>query len=122
MTDCPSTVMETGPTRSVQQRYGAAGSIKRLLLPSISDVLYIVFLFLLFMFATDWSTLLGDGDTGWHIRTGEYILRTHTVPVRDLFSSTAPGTPWYAWEWLADVLFAALHNMAGLKGVVLFSG
>ena len=96
--------------------------VRSWLLPSLSDVLFFVLLSILFMNGSGWSELLADSDTGWHIRTGEYILRTHTVPVWDLFSYTDPGTHWYAWEWLADVLFAALHQAAGFKGVVLFSG
>jgi hypothetical protein len=69
-----------------------------------------------------WSALLADGDTGWHIRTGEYILDTHSVPTHDLFSFSKAGEPWFAWEWLSDVTFAALHRIWGLKGVVAFTG
>ena len=32
------------------------------------------------------------------------------------------GRPWFAWEWLADVLFALVHQAAGLKGVVFLEG
>ena len=63
-----------------------------------------------------------DGDTGWHIRTGEYILANHRVPAQDLFSFSKPGQPWFAWEWLTDVLFAELFRTGGLKAIVLFSG
>jgi hypothetical protein len=63
-----------------------------------------------------------DGDTGWHIRTGEYILGSGKIPSEDLFSFTKAGAPWYAWEWLADVLFGVLFQWAGLKAVVLFAG
>jgi hypothetical protein len=107
-------VSEAGQARTAR--------VRSWLLPSLSDVLFFVLLSILFMSGSGWSELLADSDTGWHIRTGEYILRAHTVPVWDLFSYTDPGTHWYAWEWLADVLFAALHQAAGLKGVVLFSG
>jgi len=43
------------------------------------------------------SFLLADGDTGWHIRTGEWILRNGRVPGTDLFSYTMPTAPWFAW-------------------------
>jgi hypothetical protein len=75
-----------------------AARVRSWLLPSLSDVLFFVLLSILFMNGSGWSELLADSDTGWHIRTGEYILRTHTVPVWDLFSYTDPGTHWYAWE------------------------
>ncbi len=94
----------------------------RLFLPSMPDCLFIVLMLMLFVSGFGWMTLLADGDTGVHIRTGDWILSAHTVPVNDPFSYTLPDKPWYAWEWLADVLFAALFKVAGLKGVVLFSG
>ena len=72
--------------------------------------------------AFGWLGLLGDGDTGWHIRTGEYVLDNGRVPATDLFSFTKSGQTWFAWEWLADVLFAWLFRLAGLKGVVLTAG
>ena len=65
--------------------------------------------------------LLGDGDTGWHIRNGELILSTHTITRVDPFSSTMHGQPWYAWEWLYDVAIARLHGWYGLNGVVFGS-
>ena len=72
--------------------------------------------------ANGWKALLMDGDTGWHIRTGEYILAHHAVPTQDLFSFSKAGQPWFAWEWLTDVLFAGLFRIGGLKAIVLFAG
>jgi hypothetical protein len=65
--------------------------------------------------------LLGDGDTGWHIRNGELILSTHTITRVDPFSSTMQGKTWYAWEWLYDAVIARLHGWYGLNGVVFGS-
>src|SRR6185503_10789405 len=65
--------------------------------------------------------LLSDGDTGWHIRLGEYILETHHLPARDLFSYSKPGAEWFAWEWGSDVLLALAHRAGGLAGVVLLA-
>jgi hypothetical protein len=95
----------------------------QVLLPSLSDCLLIVFMLLLFSSSGDgWSILLADGDTGWHIRTGEHILATKAVPTTDSFSFTKTGDAWYAWEWAADVIFAAVHQYAGLRGLVFLSG
>ena len=94
----------------------------RLLLPSLSDCLFVSLLVLLFGTGGRWATLLADGDSGWHIRTGEFILDHRQWPFRDLFSFSKAGQPWYAWEWLSDLLFAAVFRALGLKGLVLASG
>jgi hypothetical protein len=91
--------------------------------PSISDLFFVALVGWLFVFGPNgWKGLLGDGDTGWHIRTGQYILAHHAVPTQDVFSFSRAGAPWFAWEWLTDVLYAVLFQMAGLKGIVLASG
>jgi len=90
--------------------------------PSHADWLFAALIVWLFVAGSGWQVLLADGDTGWHIRAGEYILAHREVPHADLFSFTRPGAPWCAWEWLSDVLFALAHRAAGLKGVVLLAG
>jgi hypothetical protein len=95
----------------------------RWLVPSLSDLFFAaLFIWLFIIVPGGWNSLLVDGDTGWHIRTGEYILDHASVPRVDLFSFTKPGAPWFAWEWLSDVLFAVAHRAAGLRGVVLIAG
>jgi hypothetical protein len=78
----------------------------RLLVPSLSDFLFVALIAWLFMSsgAHGWQSLLADADAGWHIRTGEYILDHHQVPHHDLYSFSKPGAPWYAWEWLTDII------------------
>lgn len=93
------------------------------LLPSFSDFFFISLIYWLWLSSKDgWSNLLMDGDIGWHIRAGQWMLAHGTVPHQDLFSFTRPGAEWFAWEWLSDVLYAGLFQWAGLKGVVLASG
>ncbi len=46
---------------------------------------------------------------------------THAIPRTDPFSYTKQGEPWYAWEWMYDVVIAAIHHVSGLNGVVLFT-
>jgi hypothetical protein len=87
-------------------------------LPSLTDLVFLLPFFLLYSVLPGSKLLLGDADMGWHIRTGEWILDHHAVPVRDLFSYTKPGAPWFAWEWAWDVLFGAIHRFSGLAGVV----
>ncbi len=87
------------------------------LLPCLTDFAFMLPLFLLFAMLPGATQLLSDGDTGWHLRTGDWILQHHQVPTVDFFSFTMPGRTWFAWEWGWDVLFAAIHRYAGLPGV-----
>jgi hypothetical protein len=57
--------------------------------------------------------VLNDGDTGWHLATGRFILENRAIPAADPFSFTARGTPWTAHEWLAEVIMAALYAAGG---------
>jgi hypothetical protein len=94
----------------------------RWLLPSFADLLFVALL--VWLFATGaggWFGLLSDGDTGWHIRTGEWILAHGAVPQSDLFSFSKSGEPWFAWEWLSEILMAGLYGAAGMKGILLYS-
>src|SRR6267154_3724430 len=91
------------------------------LLPSLADFAFLMPVVFLFGRMQGVKSLLGDCDTGWHIRTGEWILAHGWVPARDIFSFSKPGAPWFAWEWLSDVLFAVLYSMGGLKAIVLFA-
>ena len=89
----------------------------RWLAPSVCDLLFLVLLASLTVGALA-PRLLGDSDIGWHIRNGENMLTSHSIARTDVFSSTMAGRPWYAWEWLYDVLIAGIHHLAGLNGVV----
>jgi hypothetical protein len=58
-----------------------------------------------------------DPDLWWHLKVGENILATHHWPSTDAYSFTAAGQPWLASEWLADVLFATVARVLGLRGL-----
>jgi hypothetical protein len=89
-------------------------------LPSIADIIFLALLCTV-VFRPIGTGLLGDADTGWHIRNGENILATHIVPRTDPFSYTKAGQPWFAWEWLYDAGIAEVHHLAGLNGVALLT-
>ena len=88
------------------------------IVPSIGDVL-LVALFLAMSFSPKFI-LLGDVDTGWHIRIGEFILDNFFIPDHDIFSYVTPPLPWIVPEWLSEVIMAVLHRASGLNGVVIF--
>jgi hypothetical protein len=90
------------------------------LVPSASDVLFVALLFGLSCGALG-RLLLRDAGIGWHIRNGQQMLLTHAITRVDSFSATMNGKPWYAWEWLYDVVFAVIHHALGLNGVVFYT-
>ena len=85
---------------------------RRLLIPSPLDVFFGVLLLAAFAHPQGLRSLLADGDTGWHIRAGELVLSTGHAPVADPFSFSRPQQPWFAWEWLADAVFASVWRWA----------
>src|SRR5579863_8169525 len=91
------------------------------LLPSMTDFAFLIPILFLFGRMEGLKTLLSDCDTGWHIRTGEWILAHHTVPTHDIFSYSKPDGPWFAWEWLSDVIWSFLNNHGGLASVACFA-
>ena len=88
-------------------------------LPSIGQFLFLV-VFLVLAFSPAGKNMLADADTGYHIRAGDYILETRTVPKHDIFSYHSPPLPWTAHEWLSEVVMAVLHRISGLTAVVIF--
>ena len=89
-------------------------------LPSLTDVMFLLPLAFLLARAEGMRDLI-EGDTGWHIRAGEWMLAHGQVARTDMFSFTRPGAPWFAWEWLWDVGAAFLNQRWGMAGVALAS-
>jgi len=58
-----------------------------------------------------------DPDMWWHIKVGDVILKTHHWPTTDPYSFTVSGQPWLAYEWLGEVLFAAVYRLGGIRGL-----
>jgi len=89
----------------------------RFLLPSVRDLVFLLLFGAIFVGPLS-NRPLADADIGWHIRSGELILHTHSVPRTDPFSASLPGSPWFAWEWLYDAVLGVLHKLGGLNAVV----
>jgi hypothetical protein len=89
-------------------------------MPSVADLIFVALLGTLTLTALS-TRLLADAGIGWHIRTGQQILSSHVIPRTDPFSSTAHQKPWFAWEWLYDIVVGQLDSWCGLNGVVWFT-
>ena len=97
---------------------GELGRLPRILLPDLASMVAMATLaYCLFVFGAG-AGLFRDSDTGWHIRTGEWILAHHSLPRTDPYSFSKPGEPWFAWEWGSDMVMGAAHAVGGLPGVL----
>lgn len=99
----------------------AAPSWASRLTPSLFDLFLLTVLVWTFLASAKdlgWSQMLSDGDAGWHMRVGQWVLENGRVPNQDFFSFSKAGEPWFAWEWLSDVILALAHGYMGLKGMV----
>jgi len=61
---------------------------------------------------------LSDPDMWWHLKAGERIVQTGTVPHSDEFSYTAAGRTWIAQEWLAEVSIYGAYRAGGYSGLM----
>jgi hypothetical protein len=65
--------------------------------------------------------VLADGDTFWHLKTGEWIVQNGTVPTTDPFSHSFKGEAWIAKEWLSQVILYGALWLAGWQGVLFLT-
>ena len=56
-----------------------------------------------------------DNDFWWHLRTGQLIIETKTIPKVDQFSYTNPGKEWITHEWLTEIFIYLLYRLGGLN-------
>lgn len=69
-----------------------------------------------FLFKTDDSF---DQDLGRHLKLGEIILQTKTVPLTNLFSYTYPDFPFINSHWLFEVLTFLGQQAIGLQTLLI---
>ncbi|MBI2815753.1 MAG: hypothetical protein HYX72_02320 [Acidobacteria bacterium] len=91
------------------------------IIPSVGAAIFAVSLAHVLFISGGMRTLFRDSDAGWHIRTGEAMLSSLSVPRADPFSFTVAGKEWFAWEWISDVLLGTAHRLAGPAGVALLA-
>jgi hypothetical protein len=61
-----------------------------------------------------------DPDMWWHLKTGEVIWTTHTIPTSDLFSYTTNHHASIPHEWLSQALIYGAYRVGGYSGLMLW--
>lgn len=79
--------------------------------------LLLLFFVFSFLYRTDPSF---NQDLGRHLRLGEIIWQTKTVPLINLFSYTYPEFPFINSHWLFEVLIYLGQQATGLQSLLIF--
>jgi hypothetical protein len=88
-------------------------------LRSTHELLVIVFMLVIFALAVQPIT---DPDFWWHLKTGQYIIETRSIPHTDIFSTLRFGSEWVTHEWLSEVFIYSVFRTLGYGGlIVVFS-
>src|SRR5512134_618485 len=64
------------------------------------------------------SRTIADPDLWGHIRFGQDILDSGTIPDTDPYSYLSGGHPWINHEWLTHVILAAVFGSLGATGLI----
>src|SRR5438552_5321990 len=121
MNGYPQVIHPLDPLPRFKDERAGINSLAVWLLPNLVGIVFTVTLLQVLFLSAGVLRLFHDSDTGWHVRNGEAILSTAAVPRADGFSYTRDGAPWFAWEWLSDAVFGAVHRFAGLPGVAMIA-
>ncbi len=61
-----------------------------------------------------------DPDMWWHLKTGQIIWTSHSVPATDIFSYTTHHQASIPHEWISQVLIYLAYRWAGYSGMMLW--
>ncbi|QEH36888.1 hypothetical protein OJF2_54730 [Aquisphaera giovannonii] len=62
---------------------------------------------------------LKDADNYWHLRTGDLIRRTGSIPRVDFYTFTREGKAWIDLHWLFQVGMSWVNERGGVAGLIL---
>ncbi|MGH2592595.1 MAG: hypothetical protein ACRDGG_03695, partial [Anaerolineae bacterium] len=60
-----------------------------------------------------------DTDMWWHLRSGQTILETRTLPLVDPFSHTKAGEPWINHSWLAQIALYGAYAIGSFPALAI---
>jgi hypothetical protein len=89
--------------------------------PSLFDIIFVIWA-LVVPIGFGYRLLNSDGDLARHLRIGEVMLERRAMLHEYPFAHTVTGRPFLAFEWGSEVVYAAVHLVAGLAGIAIFAG
>jgi hypothetical protein len=94
----------------------ALGTTFRELHLSARQLLIVVFFLIIF---TGAARPITDPDFWWHLRTGQVLAETWSIPNADIFSSLHQGKEWVTHEWLSELLIYLFYQSFGYGGLIV---
>jgi len=61
-----------------------------------------------------------DPDMWWHLKTGQVIWTSHSIPTTDTFSYTTHHHAYVPHEWLSQLLIYGAYKFGGYSGMMLW--
>ena len=110
-----STILDSQPLRSGKRPLAAAGWA--IAAPEPAQLMILACALLSFAAAAFAPQLLWDGDTLWHIATGDWMIAHHQIVRADPFSYSVPGHPWTNLEYLSELVMAPIYGAGGWSGI-----
>lgn len=62
---------------------------------------------------------IADLDFWWHLKTGQVIAATHSIPRQDVYSFTAAGREYVDHEWLFQLFLYVIYAAGGPAGIAI---
>ena len=83
----------------------------------LSERRLVMFLFLVVIFTLAARQVV-DPDFWWHLKAGELVVTTRSIPHTDFFSATFSGRPWITHEWLSESVIYLIYRGLGYPGLI----
>lgn len=65
------------------------------------------------------SRSIVDPDLWWHLTVGKWITAHNAIPTVDYWNVFSSGSPWIAYSWSVEILFALTQKAGGDHGLLV---
>jgi len=83
-------------------------------------IIYLFFYLLIFSLLLNNSYNYLDNDLGWHLKVGEEIINTKSMPSVEHYDYTLLGQKWVDHEWLMNAITYWIYNNLGYLALNIF--
>ena len=63
---------------------------------------------------------INENDVWYHLKTGEIIVKTKSIPDSEIYTYTKEGEKWIHPDWLAQIILYSVYKISGLNGLIIF--